>query len=69
MFDLLNTAIRYFFLAVFGYLVNEGVLHQSLTEPLIGLALALFAIFWYWYSKLRKPKSEEVHEHIDKDEP
>lgn len=58
-FDLISVALRYLCLSIFGALVTKGYLDSSLVEPLSGFALALFAVLWFYISKVRTPKNKD----------
>jgi hypothetical protein len=52
-FELLATAIRYGMLIVCGWLIKQGIINESIAEPLIGFVVAVSAMVWFWLGKWR----------------
>lgn len=70
--EMWKTLIRYIILMVAATLTQLGYWWGSLTEPVIGVALAVFTILWFYFTKVKpevKKKREYNSENIEKDEP
>lgn len=63
--EMWKTLIRYLILVAAATLAQLGYWWNSLTEPVIGVALAVFTILWYYFTKVRpevKKKKEKRKE-------